>query len=198
MVEISDSTQQIQAPKPIDPMSDSDSDIGGGLFTEPPDFYKPEKPPTFVEFSLKTSQKINLRLVGHNPLWGHHLWNSGRVLAQYFQEHPNFVADKDVLELGAGAGLPGIVAGHLAARRVVITDYPDEDLVANLKWNVKENESLFTYPDTVMAEVCELPSSCICVAGKRKVRYDCGPSAESGVEVYQTKRRMKLKTLRST
>lgn len=154
MVQHSNPVNPISKPDSVDQASDSDSDIGGDLFAEPSDFYQPEKPPTFVEFSLNTSQTINLRLVGHNPLWGHHLWNSGRVLAQYFQEHPHFVADKDVLELGAGAGLPGLVAGVLAARRVVITDYPDEDLVANLKWNVKKNESLFAHPGTVSAEVC--------------------------------------------
>lgn len=41
-----------------------------------------------------------------------------------------------MLELGAGAGLPSLVCTVLGARRVVVTDYPDPDLVANLWKNI--------------------------------------------------------------
>lgn len=41
-----------------------------------------------------------------------------------------------MLELGAGAGLPSLVAAILGARRVVVTDYPDADLIANLNHNI--------------------------------------------------------------
>jgi len=46
------------------------------------------------------------------------------------------VRGRAVLELGAGAGLPSLVAGLLGAARVVVTDFPDPDLVANLHANV--------------------------------------------------------------
>ena len=134
------------------PASDSDgSSVGGDLFTEPSDFYAPEKPPTYIAFPLQSGQTLNLRLVGHNPLWGHHLWNSGRVIADYFQENPSLVQGKHVLELGAGAGLPGLVAGVLGAKKVVITDYPDEDLIENLRENVRSAEGMIN--SEVMAEV---------------------------------------------
>ena len=41
-----------------------------------------------------------------------------------------------MLELGAGAGLPSLVAAILGARKVVVTDYPDPDLIVNLEHNV--------------------------------------------------------------
>ena len=44
-----------------------------------------------------------------------------------------------MLELGAGAGLPAIVAAYLGAEQVLVTDYPDADLVENLEWNIREN-----------------------------------------------------------
>lgn len=44
-----------------------------------------------------------------------------------------------MLELGAGGGLPSLVAGCAGAEKVVITDYPEESLLDNLRWNVREN-----------------------------------------------------------
>ena len=41
-----------------------------------------------------------------------------------------------MLELGAGAGLPSIVCALNGAKIVVVTDYPDSDLVENLRHNM--------------------------------------------------------------
>lgn len=46
---------------------------------------------------------------------------------------------KTVLELGAGGGLPSLVAGCLGASKVVCTDYPDKALLGNLTRNRDEN-----------------------------------------------------------
>lgn len=46
---------------------------------------------------------------------------------------------KRICELGAGAGLPSIIAGLAGAGQVVVTDYPDEQLVANLAYNLDLN-----------------------------------------------------------
>lgn len=43
---------------------------------------------------------------------------------------------KTVLELGAGAGLPSLVGAIHGASHVVVTDYPDAELVENLQYNV--------------------------------------------------------------
>lgn len=108
-----------------------------GLFDVPADYYVPTRNPTTETYTLRNKKMLTLHLVGHNPLWGHHLWNGGRQIAQYLEENPFLVKDKTVLELGAGAGLPGLVAACLDARKVVITDYPDIDLVQNISKNIE-------------------------------------------------------------
>jgi hypothetical protein len=50
-------------------MSDSDSEGEFGIFQEPEGFYEPDKEPSFVDYTLQSGLKLNLRLVGHNPLW---------------------------------------------------------------------------------------------------------------------------------
>ncbi|KAH9996385.1 hypothetical protein BJV74DRAFT_827878 [Russula compacta] len=82
---------------------------------------------------------ISVRLVGSHPLWGHYLWNAARALAGFLQRTPKLYAGRTVLELGAGGGLPGLVAAKCGARKVVLTDYPDQALVDNMAYNVVQN-----------------------------------------------------------
>ena len=49
--------------------SDGDDVLEPSLFQEPDDFYPTEKPATFSQHTLLSGQTLNLRLVGHNPLW---------------------------------------------------------------------------------------------------------------------------------
>ncbi|KAL7270827.1 Protein N-terminal and lysine N-methyltransferase efm7 [Rhizina undulata] len=119
-------------------ISDSEPEETLDLFTEPDDYYVPEKPATSATHTLLTGDKetLTLRLVGHNPLWGHMLWNAGRVVSEYLEENrETLVAGRNVLELGAGAGLPSLVCALRGAKKIVLTDYPDADLVANLSHN---------------------------------------------------------------
>ncbi|KAG7009776.1 protein N-terminal and lysine N-methyltransferase [Physcia stellaris] len=118
------------------------------LFQEPPNYFPPPPPHTFTSYTLASGQILNLRLVGHNPLWGHHVWNAAHSISAYLQTPSNaarLIHSKTTLELGAGAGLPSLVATTLGAQRVVITDYPDADLVDNIRWNV-DNCSALTPP----------------------------------------------------
>ncbi|MCJ1374368.1 nicotinamide n-methyltransferase [Loxospora ochrophaea] len=118
--------------------SPSSSLSAGSLFQEPPDYFPPEKPATFVTHTLLSGETLQLRLVGHNPLWGHCLWNGGQVVSEYLQHRAeSLVRDKNVLELGAGAGLPSLVCAIDGAKKVVVTDYPDEDLIENLRYNIE-------------------------------------------------------------
>ncbi|TAQ89437.1 hypothetical protein B7494_g2202 [Chlorociboria aeruginascens] len=107
------------------------------LFTDPEDYYPPTPPPTIETHTLLSGRVLTLHLVGHDPLWGHHLWNAGRLISNYLETNPSFVKNKTVLELGAGAGLPSLVCVVLGATKVVVTDYPDADLVKNLWANIE-------------------------------------------------------------
>jgi EEF1A N-terminal glycine/lysine methyltransferase len=117
------------------PSDEIEGSLTRDLFEDPPDFYPPTPPPTIQQYSLrKPSITLELGLVGSSPLEAHRLWTGSRVLAQYFEDHADLVAGKTVFELGAGAGLPSLVAAILGAKKAVVTDYPDPDLVANM-WN---------------------------------------------------------------
>lgn len=71
------------------------------------------------------------------------LWNAGRVVSQYLEEvAQTVVKDKCVLELGAGAGLPSIICALRGARKVVVTDYPDPELIENLQYNIDHCQAL--------------------------------------------------------
>lgn len=121
-------------------------DLDIDLFQEPADYYPATPPPTTQTYTLSSSSSsgaaaaaatITLRLVGHSPLEAHHLWNGARVVAAHFEADPALVRGRTVLELGAGAALPSIVAAVLGARKVVATDFPDPDLVENMWRNVR-------------------------------------------------------------
>ncbi|KAI9823754.1 MAG: nicotinamide n-methyltransferase [Thelocarpon impressellum] len=126
-----------------DPTDELDGDIQADIFKEPDGYYEPEKPPTQVCHTLLSGEAVTLRLVGHNPLWGHLLWNAGRIISDYLEERGHdLVRDRDVLELGAGAGLPSLVCATLSARKVVVTDYPDSELIDNLRINISSLNSV--------------------------------------------------------
>lgn len=69
---------------------------------------------------------------------GHLLWQGGRVLADYLEDHADtLIQGRTVFELGAGGGLPSLVCAIRGAKQVVVTDYPDAELVHNLDYNVQ-------------------------------------------------------------
>lgn len=81
--------------------------------------------------------KIILKLVnpdaGDNGLFSHFLWNAGVQAAEMITNGAEYsVAGKSVLELGAGAGLPGIMAAIEGAREVVLSDYPSDSVGARV------------------------------------------------------------------
>ncbi|KAJ9653998.1 Protein N-terminal and lysine N-methyltransferase efm7 [Neophaeococcomyces mojaviensis] len=125
-------------------LSDEEGSDGNelDLFQEPKDYYAPPKPATFTSYTTKQGVEVKLRLVGHNPLWGHLLWNAGQIVARYLEDNAvDIIKDKTILELGAGAGLPSLICALHNAKRVVVTDYPDADLIENLRYNIDHSIS---------------------------------------------------------
>lgn len=83
-----------------------------------------------------TSTLTSLRLLADCP----HEWPEARSLEEYLSDFTRLCCkDKRVVELGSGAGLPSLVAAKGGARFVVATDYPDDDLLENIRQNVKSN-----------------------------------------------------------
>lgn len=61
---------------------------------------------------------------------GHLLWNAGQTIAHFLEENrAEYITGKYVLEFGAGAGLPSIIAALNGAAQVVVTDYPDQGML---------------------------------------------------------------------
>ncbi|KAK2080533.1 hypothetical protein QBZ16_000386 [Prototheca wickerhamii] len=66
------------------------------------------------------------------------IWPGALALCNYLAVHRGLVHGRRAIELGAGMGLPGLLAGQLGARECLLTDY--EPLVLDLlKENVKVN-----------------------------------------------------------
>jgi EEF1A N-terminal glycine/lysine methyltransferase len=100
-------------------------------------------PSLFIPFSFVTKTPVqepqtNIPVL---RLKGHLLWQGGKLLANYLETHATTLLSPSstVLELGAGAGLPSLVCAKLGAQKVVVTDYPDPDLIENLEYNISAN-----------------------------------------------------------
>ncbi|CBQ71971.1 conserved hypothetical protein [Sporisorium reilianum SRZ2] len=84
----------------------------------------------------------------NTKLFAHHQWDAGLYLADLIAEQSGGeeaggrqrqcvdVRGKSVVELGAGTGLPGLMAAVMGAERTVITDYPDPHVMDNLERNL--------------------------------------------------------------
>ncbi|KAG0646955.1 Elongation factor methyltransferase 7 [Hyphodiscus hymeniophilus] len=88
-------------------------------------------------------------------LFSHFLWNAGLQLAEFIEEDSAqwSVKGERVLELGAGTGLAGIVAGLMGAETVVISDYPAPEVLANIGANIKRNVTSRAEKDRVVPDM---------------------------------------------
>ena len=117
--------EEEEAKKSIDTDDDENEGYGGfDLFGEPdPSLTFP------FEIPLARGKAVKLKLEGFTldsdetaQSTGVTLWQAAPRLARFLSEHTDLVAGKSVLELGAGLGLCGMVAHHLGAESVVLTD----------------------------------------------------------------------------
>jgi len=61
------------------------------------------------------------------PFWAK-IWPSAMALTDFLQQHPHWIKDKQVLELGAGIGLPSLLMAKQAAG-IIISDHAAEAVV---------------------------------------------------------------------
>ena len=71
------------------------------------------------------------------PFWAA-AWPGGQALARYVLDHPDLVAGRTVLDLGAGSGLVAVAAARAGARSVVASD-PDPYSAAAVAVNAAAN-----------------------------------------------------------
>jgi predicted nicotinamide N-methyase len=120
---------------------DDDSPDVGDLFADP------DPLDTFhFEWTLPaTASTVKITLSGHKAELGQTLhstgltlWRASELLCDYMIRNSCHIAKKNVLELGAGLGLCGILAHHLQAANVVLTD-GDTDALSFMRSNVASN-----------------------------------------------------------
>lgn len=75
------------------------------------------------------------------PQYGSFIWKSSEYMAEYISAFPALFDGKNVLELGCGAGLAGIVcAACTDCAQVILSDLPDEPIVlSNCRRNCEAN-----------------------------------------------------------
>jgi predicted nicotinamide N-methyase len=86
------------------------------------------------------------------PFWAL-AWPGGQALARYILDHPQIVADRTVVDWGAGCGLVAIAAAIAGARRVRAIDRDPRSIEA-----VRENARFNRVGQQVLAIKSELPS----------------------------------------
>jgi predicted nicotinamide N-methyase len=67
------------------------------------------------------------------PFWAK-VWPSANALLKVLKAHPHLILNKDVLEIGAGIGLPSLMMAGVA-KSIQISDY-DKEAVALLQKNI--------------------------------------------------------------
>lgn len=77
---------------------------------------------------------------GKKTLFATMIWNGSKVLASYLLgEGRPFVAQKRVIEFGAGAGVPSLISLRGGASFVCCSDYPAQKVLATLNKNITLN-----------------------------------------------------------
>ena len=98
-----------------------------------------ENPYEIQEYEYPNMPKLFLRGQEEMPnSTGLALWLGSEILCERLVQNPHLVKDKKVLELGAGMGLVGMVAHHLGASVVNMTDGAT-DVLENLQYNLEKN-----------------------------------------------------------
>lgn len=76
--------------------------------------------------ALQRQWEHDLQPAGGFPYWAK-VWPAALGLCRFIIQHPDYIKNKQVLELAAGLGLPSLIAAHHAAG-VVCSDYAEDAL----------------------------------------------------------------------
>eukprot|EP00026_Physarum_polycephalum_P014560 Phypoly_transcript_15089.p1 GENE.Phypoly_transcript_15089~~Phypoly_transcript_15089.p1 ORF type:complete len:290 (+),score=51.03 Phypoly_transcript_15089:62-931(+) len=92
---------------------------------------------------------------------GWRLWDSSKILSEWICDNRSLFTKKDVLELGSGCGLTGIVASYFA-KKVVFSDYIPtlvENVAHNINLNLPPNSKFVPVTEVVQLDWNEIDNS---------------------------------------
>mmetsp|Transcript_30120 Transcript_30120/g.39665 ORF Transcript_30120/g.39665 Transcript_30120/m.39665 type:complete len:345 (+) Transcript_30120:129-1163(+) len=113
-------------------------------------YYQPdvslEEDTAIINYPIPQSSGLHLNI--KQNLWhaevGMKPWAAAYLLTEWLVEHPEKVNGKNILEIGAGVGLTGLMVGAaLCPNKLYLTDYVEE-VVENLNKNVTLNQKANT------------------------------------------------------
>ncbi|VDM76868.1 unnamed protein product [Strongylus vulgaris] len=67
------------------------------------------------------------------------VWPSAQFLAGFFCANEGLVTDSVCLELGAGTGIVGLAVAKLDVKKVILTDFPGDEILSLLRENIEKN-----------------------------------------------------------
>lgn len=121
-------------------------------------------PPLVPEISLHLASEVvplwrkteeDLAAEGIPPPYWAFAWAGGQALARYVLDHPETVAGKSVLDLGAGSGLVGLAAARAGAASVLCAD-TDAFAVAAVGLNAAANGlTVAATGDDIIGQRCD-------------------------------------------
>ncbi|ESL07940.1 hypothetical protein TRSC58_04366 [Trypanosoma rangeli SC58] len=128
--------------------------------------------------------RVYIRHKRHS-LWGHRLWNAAKYLVKRMDSHMIDVRGKTVLELGGGLGVPSLAAFRNGARCVVVTDYPDPDLLEILEMNVQAN---------CTADMLDVDAAAFLLQEAERLKLARAPNTSGEKSLSETERQQALNT----
>ncbi|GAX11363.1 hypothetical protein FisN_22Lh033 [Fistulifera solaris] len=94
----------------------------------------------YLKFFIPTQQKqLTVRIYPYHNDVALRIWEAGAALAEFLLQHPEWVAQRKVVELGAGVGLTSLVVAAGPATQVYCTDFT-EMCLQNLQHNIERNQ----------------------------------------------------------
>jgi predicted nicotinamide N-methyase len=130
---------------------------------------------TVKSFEFPNDIHVDIQLIGEDPghvQSGQYLWPAAQFAARHIISHWELIKAPSVLELGAGCGLAGIIAGKMGGvKALVLTDY-DFGSISLLRENCKLNNLLSN--EHMVTKVCFLEW------GNLESSSDCHPSCAEG------------------
>lgn len=116
-----------------DDEEEEDKDVVFNLFAKKTEFETQE-----FNFHGLPTIKIRGEFEETSTSTGLGLWTGSDFMAEFLCDHADLVRNKRILELGAGLGLIGMIAYHMGASEVLMTD-GDTSVLDNLRYNISEN-----------------------------------------------------------